>query len=75
MAPTDSQASATSEKKDKEEGETEKSSEPKEKFEETVLIGKRFREFFVKWQDMSHWHCSWVSEIEVIIFTLSILPF
>ena len=26
---------------------------------------KRFREFFVKWHEMSYWHCSWVSELQV----------
>lgn len=23
------------------------------------------REFFVKWQDMSYWHCSWISEVQL----------
>lgn len=23
------------------------------------------REFFVKWHDMSYWHCSWISEVQV----------
>ncbi|EFA09958.2 chromodomain-helicase-DNA-binding protein Mi-2 homolog isoform X2 [Tribolium castaneum] len=26
---------------------------------------KRHREFFVKWMDYSHWHCSWVSELQI----------
>lgn len=26
---------------------------------------KRHREFFVKWLDLSHWHCSWISELQL----------
>lgn len=26
----------------------------------------RQREMFVKWADMSYWHCEWVSELQVI---------
>lgn len=26
---------------------------------------KQQREFFVKWQDMSYWHCDWISELAV----------
>lgn len=26
---------------------------------------KPLREFFVKWHDMSYWHCSWISENQV----------
>jgi len=26
------------------------------------------REFFVKWHNMSYWHCSWISEIELDVF-------
>lgn len=28
----------------------------------------QFREFFVKWHNMSYWHCSWISEIEMDVF-------
>lgn len=28
---------------------------------------QRQREYFVKWADMSYWHCSWVSELQVNI--------
>lgn len=31
------------------------------------------REFFVKWHNMSHWHCSWISEIELDVFHPSLL--
>uniref|UniRef100_A0A6G1S543 Chromodomain-helicase-DNA-binding protein 4 n=2 Tax=Aceria tosichella TaxID=561515 RepID=A0A6G1S543_9ACAR len=26
------------------------------------------REFFIKWHNMSYWHCSWISEIELDVF-------
>lgn len=26
------------------------------------------KEFFIKWHNMSHWHCSWISEIELDVF-------
>ncbi|XP_029435334.1 chromodomain-helicase-DNA-binding protein 4 isoform X5 [Rhinatrema bivittatum] len=29
------------------------------------LEGRAEREFFVKWQGMSYWHCSWVSELQL----------
>ncbi len=29
------------------------------------LAGRPEREFFVKWQNMSYWHCSWVFELQV----------
>ncbi|XP_065142022.1 chromodomain-helicase-DNA-binding protein 4a [Paramisgurnus dabryanus] len=29
------------------------------------LAGRPEREFFVKWQNMSYWHCSWVSELQL----------
>ena len=29
------------------------------------LVGRREREFFVKWCNMSYWHCSWVQELQV----------
>lgn len=29
------------------------------------LAGRPEREFFVKWHNMSYWHCSWVSELQV----------
>uniref|UniRef100_A0A670ZY00 Chromodomain helicase DNA binding protein 4 n=1 Tax=Pseudonaja textilis TaxID=8673 RepID=A0A670ZY00_PSETE len=32
------------------------------------LEGRPERQFFVKWQGMSYWHCSWVSELQVIMF-------
>lgn len=29
---------------------------------------KPLREFFVKWADMSYWHCSWVSEMQLEVY-------
>uniref|UniRef100_A0A3B3DHL2 Chromodomain helicase DNA binding protein 4 n=1 Tax=Oryzias melastigma TaxID=30732 RepID=A0A3B3DHL2_ORYME len=29
------------------------------------LMGRREREFFVKWCNMSYWHCSWVKELQL----------
>uniref|UniRef100_A0A8D0AAA2 Chromodomain helicase DNA binding protein 4 n=1 Tax=Sander lucioperca TaxID=283035 RepID=A0A8D0AAA2_SANLU len=29
------------------------------------LVGRREREFFVKWCNMSYWHCSWVLELQL----------
>uniref|UniRef100_A0AAY4DS71 DNA helicase n=1 Tax=Denticeps clupeoides TaxID=299321 RepID=A0AAY4DS71_9TELE len=29
------------------------------------LAGRPEREFFVKWSNMSYWHCSWVSELQL----------
>lgn len=26
---------------------------------------KLVREFFVKWHDMSYWHCNWITELQV----------
>ena len=28
-------------------------------------VRPRTREYFVKWADMSYWHCEWVSELQV----------
>ncbi|XP_061573077.1 chromodomain-helicase-DNA-binding protein 4 isoform X2 [Cololabis saira] len=29
------------------------------------LVGRREREFFVKWCNLSYWHCSWVKELQL----------
>lgn len=29
------------------------------------LAGRAEREFFAKWCNMSYWHCSWVTELQV----------
>ncbi|KTG46722.1 hypothetical protein cypCar_00025012 [Cyprinus carpio] len=29
------------------------------------MIGRKEREFFVKWCNMSYWHCSWVQELQL----------
>ncbi|XP_066568385.1 chromodomain-helicase-DNA-binding protein 4 isoform X2 [Amia ocellicauda] len=31
----------------------------------TPLAGRPEREFFVKWSNLSYWHCSWVSELQL----------
>uniref|UniRef100_A0A146KVC0 Chromodomain-helicase-DNA-binding protein Mi-2 n=2 Tax=Lygus hesperus TaxID=30085 RepID=A0A146KVC0_LYGHE len=28
----------------------------------------RLREYFVKWHDMSYWHCDWVSELQMDVY-------
>ncbi|XP_029287263.1 chromodomain-helicase-DNA-binding protein 5 isoform X1 [Cottoperca gobio] len=32
------------------------------------LKGRPEREFFVKWACLSHWHCSWVSELQLELY-------
>ncbi|XP_048729194.2 chromodomain-helicase-DNA-binding protein 5-like isoform X3 [Ostrea edulis] len=29
---------------------------------------KPLREFFVKWHDLSYWHCSWISELQLDVY-------
>ncbi|XP_055019659.1 chromodomain-helicase-DNA-binding protein 4 isoform X4 [Boleophthalmus pectinirostris] len=29
------------------------------------LVGRREREFFVKWCNLSYWHCAWVQELQL----------
>ncbi|XP_046412635.1 chromodomain-helicase-DNA-binding protein Mi-2 homolog isoform X1 [Neodiprion pinetum] len=29
---------------------------------------RKMREFFVKWADMSHWHCDWITELQLDVF-------
>lgn len=31
------------------------------------LAGRPDREFFAKWSNMSYWHCSWVTELQVCV--------
>ncbi|XP_077326792.1 chromodomain-helicase-DNA-binding protein 3 isoform X3 [Lithobates pipiens] len=33
-----------------------------------ILQGRSEREFFVKWHNMSYWHCSWITELQLEIF-------
>ncbi|XP_029437894.1 chromodomain-helicase-DNA-binding protein 3 isoform X1 [Rhinatrema bivittatum] len=33
-----------------------------------LLQGRSEREFFVKWVNLSYWHCSWVKELQLEIF-------
>ncbi|KAJ8354953.1 hypothetical protein SKAU_G00225200 [Synaphobranchus kaupii] len=38
---------------------------PSEAPDPAPLAGRPEREFFVKWSNMSYWHCSWVSELQL----------
>ncbi|XP_066585961.1 chromodomain-helicase-DNA-binding protein Mi-2 homolog isoform X2 [Prorops nasuta] len=29
---------------------------------------RKIREFFVKWADMSYWHCDWITELQLDVF-------
>ncbi|KAK0098849.1 hypothetical protein PV326_001415 [Microctonus aethiopoides] len=29
---------------------------------------RKIREFFVKWQEMSYWHCDWITELQLDVF-------
>ncbi|XP_012269327.2 chromodomain-helicase-DNA-binding protein Mi-2 homolog isoform X2 [Athalia rosae] len=29
---------------------------------------RKMREFFVKWAEMSHWHCDWITELQLDVF-------
>ncbi|XP_034949736.1 chromodomain-helicase-DNA-binding protein Mi-2 homolog isoform X2 [Chelonus insularis] len=29
---------------------------------------RKMREFFVKWADMSYWHCDWITELQLDVF-------
>lgn len=32
------------------------------------ILKHKEREFFVKWHDMSYWHCSWISELQIEVY-------
>lgn len=32
---------------------------------------QKTREFFIKWHDMSYWHCSWISELHLEVYHTS----
>ncbi|XP_061091980.1 chromodomain-helicase-DNA-binding protein 4 isoform X3 [Conger conger] len=38
---------------------------PSEAPDPAPLAGRPEREFFVKWSNMSYWHCSWVTELQL----------
>ncbi|KAG9509945.1 Chromodomain-helicase-DNA-binding protein 3, partial [Fragariocoptes setiger] len=45
--------------------------EPKDNTAATTTSQKKtaqHREFFVKWHDMSYWHCSWISEVQLEVY-------
>ena len=53
-----------------EEEEKEGEAEGKKKKRRRPKIPKdAVREFFIKWRDMSFWHCSWVQEIQLDVYT------
>ncbi|KAH8388950.1 hypothetical protein KR215_008276 [Drosophila sulfurigaster] len=31
----------------------------------SAKLGNRVREYFIKWHNMSYWHCEWVSEVQL----------
>merc|ERR1711962_518166 len=55
-----------------EEKEEEKKEEPaegkKKKRRRNRIPKDATREFFVKWKDMSYWHCAWIQEIQLDVF-------
>ena len=52
---------------DKKEKKEEKKEEEGTKKKKKVPV-RAEREFFIKWKDMSYWHCSWVQEIQLEVF-------
>ncbi|KAJ8289884.1 hypothetical protein GJAV_G00006390 [Gymnothorax javanicus] len=38
---------------------------PRDAPDPVPLAGRPEREFFVKWSNMSYWHCSWVTELQL----------
>ena len=50
------------------EDEEKKEEEGKKKRRRRRIPKDAVREFFVKWKDMSHWHCSWVQEIQLDVY-------
>ena len=54
---------------DKEEEEEKKEAvEGKKKRRRKRIPKDATREFFIKWKDMSYWHCSWIQEIQLDVF-------
>ena len=54
---------------EKEEDKKEEPAEGKKKKRRRNRIPKdATREFFVKWKDMSYWHCAWIQEIQLDVF-------
>ncbi|CAH1990110.1 unnamed protein product [Acanthoscelides obtectus] len=42
--------------------------EPKKKDKEENAKKTRHREFFVKWHELSYWHCSWITELQLDVY-------
>jgi len=59
-----------SEKTDDESSEKkeEQPAKSKEEVRRTIKCLKPIREFFVKYQNMSYWHCDWISELQLDVF-------
>merc|ERR1712066_418783 len=56
------------EEKEKEKKDDEETEEEKKKKKKKYIPKKAEREFFIKFKDMSYWHCSWVKEIQLDVF-------
>ncbi|XP_060528036.1 chromodomain-helicase-DNA-binding protein Mi-2 homolog isoform X2 [Cylas formicarius] len=41
--------------------------QPKDKVDKDEPRHRR-REFFVKWQELSYWHCSWITELQLDVY-------
>lgn len=61
------------EKDDKDEKEKEEGEEDKEKKKPEPREPVKYRLFFIKWHDMSYWHCSWANELQLDVFHPSLL--
>lgn len=51
-----------------EEEEKKEAAEGKKKRRRKRIPKDATREFFIKWKDMSYWHCSWIQEIQLDVF-------
>ena len=51
-----------------EEEEKEEEGEGKKKRRRKRIPKDAMREFFIKWREMSYWHCSWVQEIQLDVY-------
>merc|ERR1711899_62763 len=54
--------------KEKEKEEEEKAAAEGKKKKKKYIPHKAEREFFIKFKDMSYWHCAWVKEIQLDVF-------
>merc|ERR1719450_61670 len=57
------------EDKEDEEEKEEEGEQKKKKRRRPKIPKDAVREFFIKWKEMSYWHCSWVQEIQLDVYT------